>query len=149
MGIWAEIKRALNSTVGTEKFKSLDKMIMGVKGLVSSNNLYAHILNNSITVASGETKTIDLIKMMWSGSVKVAITTYKSADKVASVGVSKNGVQIATSNISEGTDINEYIVTFDVGDVISLYTRGTSTSFTVKGIDLYADIIDVSAFEIL
>ena len=40
MGIWAEIKHALNSTLGTKDFKPLDKQITDRIGLIPDENIY-------------------------------------------------------------------------------------------------------------
>lgn len=42
MGFWVGIKRALNSTLGTKKFKPLDQIISEEKDLVASDNLYQY-----------------------------------------------------------------------------------------------------------
>lgn len=124
----------------------LKKTIDGKKSLVASNNLYANLLSDVINVSSGEEKTTNLIKMKWSGSCKIHIQSYKSADKVATIGISKNGEKIATNNISQGYDVNEYNITFKMGDIIGIYTKGVSTRFWIDIVDIYADIIDHSAF---
>ena len=37
---WAQIKLALNSSLGTKEFKPLDELIKGQKTLIASDNLY-------------------------------------------------------------------------------------------------------------
>lgn len=43
MGLWAGIKYALNSTLGTDEFKPLDKLIVGEKLFCSSDTVIAQI----------------------------------------------------------------------------------------------------------
>lgn len=125
----------------------LKKIIDGKKSLVAGNNLYANLLSAVINVSSGEEKTTNLIKMKWSGSCKIQVQSYKTADKVATVGIAKNGATVTTTNISQGSDVNEFNITFNIGDIIGIYTRGVSTGFRIDIVDIYADIIDHSAFD--
>ena len=47
MGIWKEIKHALNSTLGTDKFEPLDKMITTGRTLVPSDDLLKQVFTGN------------------------------------------------------------------------------------------------------
>lgn len=53
MSIWKEIKYALNSTIGTNKFKPLDELIALERDLVASDNLYRYIYDPNNVSSSG------------------------------------------------------------------------------------------------
>ena len=83
MGIWVEIKHALNSTLGTEEFKSLDKLIKQYleehKSLAPSENIYKVIENSSGSIqVSAQTTSFKKIGNSFvancNGSVKILAT---------------------------------------------------------------------------
>lgn len=43
---WAQIKKAINSTLGTKDFKPLNELILGERSLVSSDNVFLVTTNN-------------------------------------------------------------------------------------------------------
>ena len=75
MGIWAEIKYALNSTVGTDLFRPLDKIINGTKVLQPSDeNLYdLYTLSNDEMTSAVPQKHINSFRTYLSGTVKLIL----------------------------------------------------------------------------
>ena len=147
MGLWAEIKQALNSTIGTDDFQSLDKIINGQKSLLVSDNLYysfPRLTFNNVTSGKENEVKKNLIRFKWAGSCRITIGSY-----------SMSGVQTyaylsgALLTISDGgVEIN-----FKKGDVFSIglteFINSDRYTVHMDGCKIYADIIDNSAIELL
>ena len=72
MGLWAGIKYALNSTLGTNDFEPLNELFFKNKALNASENLYYTIQSESVEVEEGKTYKIPKsIKMYNSGSITI------------------------------------------------------------------------------
>ena len=155
MGLWAGIKRALNSTLGTTEFEPLDKIILGSKALKASDNFYSNILSGRFS-GNSENPFIreNLITMNWQGSFKLKIMAY-GRDNYNYVIIRINGVERYRLVLRGSSDViyEEYttdIITFKKDDIIGLEitSSGTSYGMNVESIDMYADVTDLSAFVI-
>lgn len=150
MGFWVGIKRAINSTLGTSEFQSLDKIIKGQKSLIKSDNLYYSFPQVTYqNVTSGNNEVIkELIKFKCSGSCRIVAEDMTGVSMLWSR-VYINGTQVATG----GSNTLSAEVNFKANDVLSigLGESVNSQKYTVNINDLriYADIIDNSALEIL
>ena len=78
MAIWKEIRKALNSTLGTANFKSLDKIIKdeidGQRSLAASDNVMT-VLANNLYLYEVSIKVPKYFIPLKSGSVRVMLTT--------------------------------------------------------------------------
>lgn len=105
MSIWKEIKKAINSTLGTSDFKPLDQIITDGKGLVASDNLYYRLNSYSgdelttMLTATMNVKGSMRIKASASGfgsSERVTVTVYKNNSLSASVTVTSTSTEVST-----------------------------------------------------
>ena len=153
MGIWAGIKHALNSTLGTSEFQSLDKIILGQKGLKASQNLYAPVWSGNVSVDHDKSyDSGDIVEFNWSGSFILGIYGYRSSHTYRDVLVLKNGEEITKIFLPNG-DTKEYTysqpISIKKGDRISVrIPTGNPTIYLYK-IDIFADVEDVSGVTIL
>lgn len=87
MGLWAGIKHALNSTLGTEDFKPLDKFIIEQKKLVASDDIYLELEDFSVsTVYNGNQVSAyypKKIKMIGDGSMRIKGVLTPSSNSTA------------------------------------------------------------------
>ena len=150
MGIWSGIKHALNSTLGTSEFKSLDKMIMGSKGLKASENFYHRVQSTTVTGEYNKAKTKnDFMIMNWSGSLKLKFSarTYNSGGffRVLINGVSQGDIVLSNTSYAVSST---GAISFNKGDKIgiTLGAYNSNGAIEVSYIDVYADVVDMSAF---
>lgn len=163
MSFWAGIKYALNSTLGTDKFKPLDEIILGTKSLLASDNLYSLINRSYSTQASQTEATLDIpltILFNWSGSANIMLSgALTSGGNVftgtITVTIYKNNEIYKTVKISKD-DANANLktpLTFNINDVFSFKldkpaTSGNSTKASLAINGIYADISDGSAITV-
>lgn len=103
MSIWAGIKHALNSTLGTEDFKPLDKLLTEPNGVVAGTQVAKNILNEKIIGAYNEGTVIEnTATMVASGTIKIGarISTISGGGGRAKLEVYKNSSLVYTFNIS-------------------------------------------------
>lgn len=126
MGIWSEIKYALNSTLGTSDFKPLDKYIESLISIVPSNDLIyeTEILTNS--TAHSEDVIFDKI-MNIGGTFRIvggARHNVTNRDEGYTFIVRINGATVTNEYI--GIDVGEdaaektYSVSFEKGDTVEI-----------------------------
>lgn len=156
MGFWSGIKYALNSTLGTSDFESLDKIIKGQKSLVASDNLYCVVSTEYIYTAKGVNKEKTLFKLKADGSFKFSFSAYIDTSYDASIYLVKNGIQTTSSPLVKVDDTSGYatyfsgIVSANKNDIIGIMLQPRSGNrLFINEISIYADIIDNSALEIL
>ena len=151
MGFWSGIKHALNSTLGTEEFQPLDKIILGSKGLVASDNLYVSLYSSNLTTKLLDVGyTADVLKMRWSGSIRLNISAIVFSVRTSYIDITVNGVNYGRFSVpvdSNGYEASLDIVGLKVGDVIGLTVSNNSCN--LRKLFISADITDVSAFDIL
>lgn len=82
MGIWAEIKHAINSTLGTNEFIPLDKLIKSQRTLGASDSTLI-VLSNSTTSTGSIVKTIGTVKSNVKGNVRLRIYGYGTSGVTA------------------------------------------------------------------
>lgn len=155
MGFWTGIKRAVNSTLGTEEFEPLDKIILGTKGLKASENFYSKILSKELHGTADNPVVIEnLLEMKWQGSFRLKIYA-KGYSNTGYVRIKRNGNTVYTFSLDAVTDFKEYYtdISFSNGDIIGLVVTGVNSSYGdgeayLKYVDIYADVTDSSAFVI-
>lgn len=149
---WPKIKKAINSTLGTEDFQPLDEIILGSKGLKASDNFYARVISSPISGTYSAPLTVsDWLLMNWAGSfkLKVRVTAIRYAGKI---NIQKNGSTVSSISVTSSNAVYaEYesgIISFNKGDSIGLVltSEGSSGTVDVQYIDMYADVTDLSAF---
>ena len=145
MGFWADIKYALNSTLGTSEFQSLDKIIKGQKTFVANDNILA-VLSNGETVW-GYSSPIATFTSNTNGSVRLMANIKTSNTNPGAIGVLDGGVEIArlTDKVTSFTPIS---VDFQVKKDVTYTIRGVGPNgFTTTYIRLGASVVDGSLFE--
>ena len=163
---WAEIKKALNSSIGTSDFKPLNEIIDGTKKLVASDNLYCVVIDQPQTktfTSAGGTFDIDKkVKILWNGSIKItadfSFSGYEgTGQKYREFYIFKNGTKIIEQSYASQGEYT-YTNTFSVkkGDEFTfqiLYTRGSPAGtyesyIIVNSIEILSDVIDGSGVEV-
>lgn len=166
MSIWAGIKYALNSSIGTSDFKPLNEIIDGTKKLVASDNLYCVVIDQPQTktfVAAAAHFDIDKkVKILWNGSIKItadfSFSGYEgTGTKYRDFYIFKNGTEIIDQSYNSQGKYT-YTNTFSVkkGDEFTFkigYTRGSpagtyESSITVNSIEILSDVIDGSGVKV-
>lgn len=134
MSVWGEIKHAINSTLGTNDFKPLDKMIEGQNRMIVSEDVYATLQGTTLSAVVGETKEFELpkMKMIRYGTATLGGNFYRTplSDVRGEVTFYKNGVQAYRwyRNYSEGTSTEAFNTTinFAPNDIISIKMKITA-----------------------
>lgn len=168
MGIWAEIKHALNSTLGTSEFEPLDKLIRySGKQFAMGSNVFATPFDGSVRSDIPTNKitgtSVDIVsirpKISGSFTASVSVTTYSSKSKTvfANLVVYINGVAQSTgqytgSHSSSGTlsGTASVAVSFKAGDTISfkLYSSLMSSEesgqyyATCSRVNIFGQVVD-------
>jgi hypothetical protein len=166
MGIWAEIKHALNSTLGTSEFQPLDKLIRYEgKSLIPSSNVFKTVSAEtlSVTITNGSTSSpsvnIGSIRSKIGGTVTVRanmdITYGQNTTTYGKVSVYVNNVLKTTVTLTKATDtlttsgLPTALVSFQANDVISFKLSGSSswevtnsTTITCRNVSILADTVD-------
>lgn len=143
-------KYAINSTLGTNNFEPLDKMIIGQKQLLASDNVYQIVKSDTVSVTNPATLNIDLFKLKINGSFKINVYAGASSNN-ATVRILKNGVDITSISVGQ-TDGNyaSSVIIAERNDIFSvILSAGTNGGLYVYTISILADIIDGSAIELL
>lgn len=146
---WGEIKKAINSTIGTEEFKPLDEMILGQKKLVASDNLL--VQDTKTRGYDSDLETVyNLFKMNTSGSIRVKVYGRSSGGdgllRVYINGTYSTGITVETTE-------KEYTIPDIVvkkGDVIGFNAyseNGRSRDVEVEYTYIYADVVDGSLID--
>lgn len=141
MSIWAGIKHALNSTLGTSEFKPLDKLIrFEGKKLAVSDSTFLSLPNASFTESTAFTRDICTLTPSVGGSVRLSsnmtLVSYSSTDTLyGKILVYVNGSLKYTFQQSfvwaSGDNSKAVVVTgdiqFNANDVISVKVSGSIT----------------------
>ena len=165
MGLWAGIKHALNSTLGTSYFRPLDEILN--RELLSSSNLYKKIFSGAISAGDdvGETVNIPVtLKMYCNGTIRlyIGISTNRSdGDHKFNVDVlhrDNTSNAYSTSNVYENSStspLSDYYmqigtIKINKGDILSfsITTNVKYRSQSVKSLYILADEVQSSLFEI-
>lgn len=146
---WGEIKKAINSTIGTEEFKPLDEMILGQKKLVASDNLLVQDMKTRFYDRDLET-VYNLFKMNTSGSIRVKVYG-RSINDDGFLSVYINGTY--STGITVETTEGEYTIpdiSVKKGDVIGFNAysaNGRRKDVNVEWTYIYADVVDGSLID--
>ena len=118
MSIWAEIKKAVNSTLGTADFKPLDKIFTDELAIYSLDSAFKTIDYSKIPT----TQT----KMRYNGAIKIKLTTSEgtssSVGKETSLRINLNGTFVRNlwaTMVSNQRAESSCEITVQKGDVIT------------------------------
>lgn len=157
MGIWTGIKKALNSTVGTKDFQSLDKIIKSQRTYAPSDDVLVLLGPSSPILAENREpeKVIPNIqfKALVNGTVRVKCFTEIYGDATAYFRVRKDGntyLSSATTNPDEYAPLNEEMIIdcpIEKGSVytFSVLTGGSNARF--GPVTICGRIVDLSMIE--
>ena len=159
MGLWAGIKYALNSTLGTDKFKPLNEIIrdeiLNGSGLVSSDNLYyPSIIKENIDIESNTSynKTLDVkLKFNVLGTVKLQGTCSNHYIENLNLTILKNNnIFKSLSMATSATSTIDVTLEFSKDDVFTFAVSGKGIEYASTTItaSIYADVIDYSGITI-
>lgn len=151
MGLWAEVKRTLNSTLGTTDFKPLDKIIEGQRTLAASDSVI-QVIQLKETGIGTTIKEFGKFVPKVNGSVRIIADISASASPTVTIKVLKNGVQVA-SKAQEADEDSKKIITLDVpifmGEEYSVGMLSTNKSSHINSISIGANIVDTSLVEVI
>ena len=132
MGIWAEIKYALNSTLGTSDFKPLDKYIESLISIVPSNELVyeTEILTDAVYLS----EDIIFDKTMNIGGTFRIVGGVRHNVSKRSEGytfiISINGATVTNEyigiDVGEDTTEKTYLVPFEKGDTVEVSAKSST-----------------------
>lgn len=166
MGFWSGIKHALNSTLGTDDFQPLDKIILGMRCLQASGEVYMTLASLEATaVAVGKTEVFSSkqsITPYASGSLKLKITYapggqgYGGSSNIFNVlvnGVVVNSVELSTSKSSTESTATSGIIRYKAGDVITFNAEVSagpyqSLYFSCSAIEILGTLTEYTALNI-
>ena len=121
MGIWAEIKYALNSTLGTDDFKPLDKLIRDSYYVYASDDLLKTLYDETFDGSNTDVPLTTIGTIGLPGTIKLCIevdTSGSGTDASTStmyVGVEGN---LKTIHISNGKVTTDVLIDVKKGDKI-------------------------------
>ena len=128
---WAEIKHAINSTVGTDDFKPLDKIFEGNWRLASSDVVYKSE-PVSYTYGYGKYAINNIFKAKASGRVKFRISGVETEKTTFTFNVYRNGSEtpVASAANTTSTLSKTFIIDCNVnkGDIFTFDIKRPSTA---------------------
>jgi hypothetical protein len=141
MSFWSGIKYALNSTLGTENFKPLDKKIIEQMRMLPSDEIYYSFENVEHTLPAGGggvEKTLPYtFKMIRYGTARFNGTLYLGSFKVAmaTIAIYKNGQKIYEFNGNNNNNKYEFPFSTDINfnpyDVFEFKLSGSNSNFSM------------------
>lgn len=147
---WAEMKGAINSTIGTVDFKTIDAIIEGQKGLVASDVPIA--VFESISVGASSTpKTVGTFTPKKSGTARIMAIGSHNTESNIDFGVkvlNASDVQIARAEGIGRDDIEIYTnfnITAGTTYTIQVYTDSQFAAFSL--VQICASITDTSLYD--
>lgn len=142
--IWAEIKKALNSTLGTNNFKSLDEIIKGEKVFAPSNAEYISLISNSYSVNVGEELTLPVsFTPQIDGKIRLKLRV--NCQTVTTVGkFLVNSEEVKVFNGNSYKSENNIDIDVVAGTTYTFGIKSTSGTFTIETLNICCTIIDLS-----
>jgi hypothetical protein len=142
--MWAAIKKAINSTVGTANFKPLDKVIDSKITLQPSNNIYRLLRYHEKGASFPTGGYIASAKFNCQGCVKIFANVTKGGVLIQLVkqnGTSRDAV------IEAGDDIINRLCNVEPGDEVRITSMGISvvTQVYIGAVESNLSILDSSS----
>ena len=163
MGLWAGIKHALNSTLGTDNFKPLNELvrdeILRGNGLIASENIYyPNLINETITYNTGVNYDKEYpfeLKFNVNGSADLRVDSLLQGVKNGKLEIYKNGEYYASISLPKHVNSEPYVriqnISFSMYDVFTFRILGFGDGgfpYMAVKLDVYADIINYSGITI-
>ena len=134
MAIWKEIRKALNSTLGTSNFKPLNKLItdeiINQLQIVASDDVYLPLSKLEITSQNGTSQTVNhptTLKATKNGSIRINGTLESGyVINTTTLKIYKNGALIFSTKNTEGDNTTVDFSTdilISVGDTINFVAK--------------------------
>ena len=155
MGFWSGIKHALNSTLGTEDFKPLDRLMYEGKALQPSDELY-YLLKDYVYLSKGETLKLPFSLVFKTfGSINISCASNGGAGDGGRVNIYKNGDNIANISFGTGDSFNETkqtTISISPNDVLTFEFMETGTAIynyiTFQNLQINAKVVDTSVISL-
>ena len=132
---WAEVKHAINSTVGTSEFKPLDKIIMDNWNLIESSDVYISE-TPTYSSSSGVYTLNNSFKMKANGSAKIRLVASYSVNSTYTFEAYKNGTPYASETLAGGGTTNKNFIlsiSFKKDDVLTFkFFKATTGSTNIS-----------------
>lgn len=145
-------KYALNSTIGTDDFEPLDKIIKGQKTIIASNTPFMPLVANADQVGYEAGSIIVTFKVNTKGTARLLAKNVETTRDTGYIEVLKNGSELFVEGLTYGQSLELYTRDFSVqrGDVITVKAdhRG-GLKIYLQDLILCADVIDGSLITIL
>lgn len=153
---WSEIKYALNGSLGTSSFESLDKkldriekIVDGQRRLLAASEIYAYILTGTtLTLSSSFLQATNFVTINMDGTVRIhtsGTNPHQIEVRNAAGTVLASGTSVQTGD-THSVNVN---VTVEKGDELHIWLKRTTTSTTaVNLISVNAVIADTSGVTI-
>ena len=131
---WAEVKHAINSTVGTSEFKPLDEIVRGNWNLIESENVYI-AEKPSYSQSSGIYSLSNSFKMHTNGTVRLRLKAEFSAGYTFQI--YKNGTLVDSLAKAGANNEIVFIVTVSVktNDIFTFKLVRTSGSTGISSMN--------------
>lgn len=127
MSVWAGIKKALNSTLGTSEFKPLDELFNMHCGIYATNDYTLKVLWSGGYLEAG--KSVGSAKINATGQINVYFSQIVSSNHFD---ILINGTVVARASGSSSSAYSPISVSVEVkyGDVIEILSTSTGNSNT-------------------
>lgn len=119
---WAEIKLALNGTVGTPEFQPLDKLFNGNWKLLANDSTVYKTAPANATYAGGKFEFSNKFTLKTDGTATVKLTAAAEIGKNGTLSVLKNGEKFASeTRLHNSENHYTYLVNteFKSGDILT------------------------------
>lgn len=156
MGIWSGIKHALNSTLGTDKFKPLNEIIDEQRDLVASDSLFRYIFTGSNTYKP-DNESIDIVqfKSNRNGSIRIRFSGMNTTAPTLTIRI----INADNSSVVAGVSLNDRMSEYEDFYVDAIIQKGKNYKIqayasnrpnaTIKNLRICANELDISGIELI
>lgn len=151
MGLWAEVKRTLNSTLGTDDFKPLDKIIEGQRTLAASDSVI-QVFELDRNVANKSEYEFGRFRTKVNGSVRIIVNySGNSSNSTLRLGIKKNDVEVFYKTVKDsGADqLLTANIKVDKESEYAIDLRSSSTTYSIHSVSVGANIVDTNLVEVI
>lgn len=151
MGLWAEVKRTLNSTLGTTDFKPLDKIIEGQRTLAASDSVI-QVFELDRNVANTSEYEFGRFKVKVNGSVRIIVNYSGGAsNSTLRLGIKKNDIEVFYKTVEAhgGDRLLTANIKVDKESEYTITLKSSSTTYSIHGVSVGANIVDTSLVEVI
>lgn len=156
MSIWTGIKHALNSTLGTDKFKPLNEIIDEQRDLVASDSLFRYIFTGSNSYTPYN-EAIDIVqfKSNRNGSIRIRFSGINTTEPTLTIRIVKADNSSAVASVSLNDRMSEYEdfytdVLIKKGEVYKIQAYASRRpNATITNLRICANELDISGIEFI